>query len=178
MDPEFVTLAQSCQAELFALCRAVLWEKEDLEDAVQEVLVQALRAYPRFEAGTNFKRWFFRVATLTIYNLNRKRRPAPLARPEPEAEMGVEAELQLEDSYDRILKDPERIVAALGQPLRKGLERLNETERAVFLLRALADLKYQDIAEALEIPMGSVMGNLARARMKLRKSLAEVAREV
>jgi RNA polymerase sigma-70 factor (ECF subfamily) len=178
MDREFITHAEACRSELFALCRALLWEKGDLEDAVQEVLIQALRAYPRFEAGTNFKRWFFRVATLTIYNLNRKRRPVPSLSPEPEAERSFEAELLLEDSYDSVLKDPDRIVSSLGEPLRRSMENLNETERAVFLLRGLGDLKYSDIAEALDIPIGSVMGNLARARTKLRKSLAEVPREM
>src|SRR5207249_1950763 len=108
-----------------------------------------------------------------------KRRPAPSPRPKPESsEMNIDDELRLEDSYDGVLKDPERIVSSLGQPLRRSMEHLNETERAVFLLRGLGDLKYQDIAEALEIPIGSVMGNLARARTKLRKSLAEVPREM
>ncbi len=178
MDREFVALISAVRGELLALCRSLLWEKGDLEDAVQEVLVQAIRAYPRFEAGTNFKRWFFRVATLTIYNLNRKRRPAPRAAQEPDAEMSIEAELRIEDNYDSVLKDPDRIVSSLGEPLRRSMERLNDTERAVFLLRGLGDLKYQDIAEALEIPIGSVMGNLARARTKLRKALAEVPREM
>lgn len=178
MDREFIELVSAVRGELLALCRSILWEKGDLEDAVQEVLVQAIRAYPRFDTGTNFKRWFFRVATLTIYNLNRKRRPAPSPRPELEAEVSIEAELRLEDSYDSVLKDPDRIVSSLGEPLRRSMEGLNDTERAVFLLRGLGDLKYQDIAELLEIPIGSVMGNLARARTKLRKALAEVPREV
>ena len=178
MDREFVALVSGVRGELLAVCRSLLWEKDDLEDAVQDVLVQAIQAYPRFEPGTNFKRWLFRVATLTIYNLNRKRRPVRSPAPEPEAELNLETELHLEDSYDSVLKDPDRILISLGDPLRRSMERLNETERAVFLLCGLGDLRYQDIAEVLEIPTGSVMGNLARARAKLRKSLAEVSREM
>lgn len=80
--------------ELVSFCRALLWKKADLEDALQEVLLQAVKAYPRFVPGTRFKSWLFQVATNTVFNLNRKggasppalREPAltkELARPEP-----------------------------------------------------------------------------------------------
>lgn len=178
MDPAFIQEVEACRTELVSLCRALLWRKEEVEDAVQEVLLQAIRAYPRFVPGTRFKSWLFRVAAHTVFNLNRKRGARPPAAVEPVAPGDVESELRLEDAYEDVLKDPARVVAALGPEVRRAVERLNETERTVLLLRSLCELRYQEIAETLGIPLGSVMGNLGRARAKVRKALAELSHEV
>jgi RNA polymerase sigma-70 factor (ECF subfamily) len=176
MDAAFIREAEACRKELIAFCRTLLWKKEDLEDALQEVLLQAMRAYPRFVPGTRFKSWLFQVATHTIHNLNRRARPRPLEV--RDVAVGPEVELRLEDEYEAVLKRPERVLASLGGGLRRAVDRLNDTERTVFLLRSLCELKYQEIAETLEIPLGSVMGNLGRARAKLRQALVEFSHEV
>ncbi|MCI0655762.1 MAG: sigma-70 family RNA polymerase sigma factor [Acidobacteria bacterium] len=163
--------------ELVSFCRALLWKKADLEDALQEVLLQAVKAYHRFVPGTRFKSWLFQVATNTVFNLNRKSGACPPARREASA-VDPAIELKLEDSYEAVLKDPARVVAALRSELRRAVEELNEIERTVLLLRSMCDLKYQEIAEALGIPLGSVMGNLGRARAKLRKALVEYSHEM
>lgn len=179
MNGPFLRELEGCKRELIAFCRHLLWRKGDLEDALQEVLVQALGAYPRFVPGTNFKRWLFQVAAHTIFNLNRKGRAVPACLPEaPDGGLDPGEELRLEEAYESVLKDPERVLAALQGELRRAVGLLNETERMVLLLRSLGDLKYQEIAELLRIPLGSVMGNLGRARAKLRKALVEYAHEV
>ncbi len=159
-----------------AYCRGVLWEPRELEDAVQEVIVQALRAYGRFVPGTDFRAWLFKVASLTLKNVNRKRRPVPLG--EGMDAQGAVPELVWEEDYDAILGSPERLREVVGDRLYRSLDRLTISERMVFLLRAVADLRYRDIAGALDMPIGSVMGHLARARMKLRRALAECAHEM
>jgi RNA polymerase sigma-70 factor (ECF subfamily) len=159
---------EPCRLELMAYCRHLLWRREDLEDAVQEVVLQAFRAFPRYSPG-DFKRWLFQIATHTVYNLNRKHRDYPAAVPEPET--GAEAELQLEEAYETVLRNPAEI--PFEGALAESLARLTENERSVLLLRSICDFKYQEIASTLSIPIGSVMGHLARARMKIRKVLAE-----
>ena len=65
-----------------------------------------------------------------------------------------------------------RIAAdALDEDILRALQALNEAERAVLLLRAIGDLRYREISECLDIPLGSVMGNLFRARQKMRGAL-------
>jgi RNA polymerase sigma-70 factor (ECF subfamily) len=176
MDGAFIREVEACRRELTAYSRTLLWKKEDLEDALQEVLLQAMNAYPRFVPGTRFKSWLFKVATHTIHNLNRKARPRPLEVEPPAVE--PETELRLEDAYDAVLKDPERVLASLDGGLRSAVDLLNEAERTVLLLRSLCELKYQEIADTLGIPLGSVMGNLGRARAKLRRALVEFSHEV
>jgi RNA polymerase sigma-70 factor (ECF subfamily) len=172
----FLDQLEAHRGNLVAYCRGVLWEPRDLEDAVQEVIVQALRAYGRFIPGTDFKRWLFKVASLTLKNLNRKRRPLPLG--ETMDARSAPPELVWEEDYDAILDNPERLQQLVGDRLHRSLDRLTVSERMVFLLRAVADLRYRDIAGALDMPIGSVMGHLARARMKLRRALAECAHEM
>lgn len=177
MDAAFARELEACRTELVSFCRSLLWKKADLEDALQEVLLQAVKAFPRFVPGTRFKSWLFQVATNTVFNLNRRRGAGAPAVRETAAE-DPESELRLEEAYEAVLKDPARVVAALGSELRRAVENLNEIERTVLLLRSVCDLKYQEIADALGIPLGSVMGNLGRARAKLRKSLVEYSHEV
>lgn len=159
-----------------AYCRGVLWEPGDLEDAVQEVIVQALRAHGRFVPGTNFRSWLFKVASLTLKNLNRKRRPTRIG--EAKDAQSAPPELVWDEDYEAILDNPQRLQLLVGDQLYRSLDRLTASERMVFLLRAVADLRYREIAAALDMPIGSVMGHLARARMKLRRALAEFAHEM
>ena len=168
---QFEALLAPCRHELVAYCRHLLWEKRELEDAVQDVVLCAFREFPSF-AGGSFKRWLFAIATHVVFNLNRKHRARPVPAVEP---ADPAAELGLEEAYDAVLKNPSRALAALDEPLKSCLEQLSDSERAVFLLRSIAELKYQEIAEALSLPIGTVMGTLSRARIKLRKLLAERA---
>jgi RNA polymerase sigma-70 factor (ECF subfamily) len=168
---DFQLLLEPLRNKITSHCRHLLWNKNELEDALQEVILQALRSYGRYTPD-DFKRWIFGVATHTVFNLNRKHRRRPLSLNE-EIEISVEAELDLEDTYSAILKDPQIALSKMDEPLRSILGQLGETERAVFLLRSLGELKYKEIADVLSVPIGTVMGHLSRARMKLRKLLAE-----
>ncbi len=179
MNHEFMAHLESCKSDLFALCRHLLWDQSELEDALQEVVLQAYRSYGRFSAGTDFRAWIGRIAVHVVFNLNRKKHRFPVLQPVPETEdIGWEREIALEDAYDAILKEPDRVLANLDRALRRELQRLNEFERAALLLRSLCDLKYSEIAEALKMPLGSVMGNIGRARAKLRKALVGATYEV
>lgn len=179
MDPTFLAELEAFKRDILALCRTLLRKRSDLEDAVQEVLFQALRSRPRLAEGTPIKAWLRTLTVQTIFNLNRKRHDMPVeALDLQQDDMPLEKELHLEQSYDSVLKDPDRIVSALGGRLRQAVLELNDAERTVFLLRSLCEMKYQEIARLLNAPLGSVMGNLGRARAKLRKALAEYSHEM
>lgn len=157
-------------------CRHLLWRAEDLEDALQEILTTAYEKYPQFESGTNFRAWMFRIATYTVFNINRKykresERFVPMESETTEEHLFPWQEL----SYQEILKDPDRILTHMGEEILSALSDLSANERAVFLLRSLADLSYREIAGILDMPLGSVMGYLGRARGKLQRSLTNYA---
>jgi RNA polymerase sigma factor (sigma-70 family) len=78
--------------------------------------------------------------------------------------------------YRDWLNAPDALADALDQHLLEALKTLTEAERAVLLMRAIGDFRYREIAEALDIPMGSVMGNLARARGKMQDAILRLQR--
>jgi RNA polymerase sigma-70 factor (ECF subfamily) len=153
------------------------------EDLVQEALLRAYQAFDHFEPGTNFRAWMVRILTnIFINNYHRRAhseqsmdpanmppRVAPVERSEEEL-TGISAEElgkvgDLGKLRDRL---GEASVAALGK--------VPEEYRVVFLLSCLCEMSYADIAKSLEIPMGTVMSRLYRARAILRRELAEFGR--
>ena len=94
---------------------------------------------------------------------------------EPEA-LGALAALEQAAEYTDWLRSPDALAEALDQDLIAALKTLTETERAVLLLRAIGDFRYREMAEALGIPLGSVMGHLARARRKMREAIMRARR--
>jgi RNA polymerase sigma-70 factor (ECF subfamily) len=161
--------------EIVALARTLLWDRGDLGEALQSILGQSPAALSQ-GAEADVRRWLLRLTVLTVHGINRKRRPKRGPAGEPEVDLSDE--LRLEESYRHLLRNPEQVVSNLGLPLRNALAQLGELDRAVFLLRSMCDLKYQEISDVLDVPIGTVMGSLVRSRIHLRKSLAEQIHEV
>jgi len=162
--------------ETVALARGLLWDLGDLDEALESVLARAARSAPAGVSDAELRRWLLRTTVLTVHGINRKRRPKRPAGAPPEADLFDE--LRLEESYRQLLRDPERRVPGLGLPLRNALSQLCDLDCSVFLLRSLCELKYQEISDALDVPVGSVMGSLVRSRIHLRRTLAEQIHEV
>jgi len=164
------------RGELVPLARALIWDPGDLLAALETVFSQARSARLGSLTEVELRKWLLRALVLAVHAINRKRRPNRPAA--PESEVDLFNELRLEESYRHLLNKPEQKIFELGQPLRNALIQLSELDRAVFLLRSSCDLKYQEISDAIDIPVGTVMGSLVRSRIKLRKALAEQIHEV
>lgn len=167
---EFAALAERFRGPLAAYVRGLLWDPVELPDALQATLLVAFEKFAEFERGTNFGAWIFRIATNVVFNLNRKAR-----RPEPPAVELAES-LDLEAAYEEVLKDPEPILQRVDGDLRRAFVELNDAERASLLLVTVCGVTCREAASVLSMPIGTVMGNLARARGKMRQRLAAVAR--
>jgi RNA polymerase sigma-70 factor (ECF subfamily) len=167
----------------YAIAYRMSGQASTAEDLVQEALLRAYQAFDHFEPGTNFRAWMVRILTnIFINNYHRRAhseqsmdpanmppRVAPVERSEEEL-TGISAEElgkvgDLGKLRDRL---GEASVAALGK--------VPEEYRVVFLLSCLCEMSYADIAKSLEIPMGTVMSRLYRARAILRRELAEFGR--
>lgn len=177
----FVEKAEEIRPQLMGYCRHMVWDRNGFEDILQEVLTTVYQKYSSFQEGSSFSAWVFQIATFVILNHNRcyqKERGHFQGMDDEKMDISQDmaAEMEEEILYDSLLQNPKIVLEELEGPFKKALLRLNENERAVFLLRTLGDLSYQEIAKVLEMPIGSVMGFLPRARAKLRKSLCEYAR--
>lgn len=154
-------------------------EPADAEDIVQQAVLQALRRYELFQPGTNFSAWFTRIVT-NVFRMERRRarvRPSGvpldsaselfLYRRMNVADMDSEAAGPARSFVSKL--DTEKIISAIGA--------LPVEFREVASLYFVDDLSYQQMAEVLECPVGTVRSRLHRARKLLQRALWEVAEE-
>lgn len=142
--------------------------REDAEDLAQEAIVRAYEAFDRFD-GTNFKAWMLRIVTNLYINRYRQKRRGPnigSLDEDPVLEPAGEEELM----PDRMLLD-----GIVGQEVEQALTRLPAEFRMTVLLSDVEGLSYQEVADATDVPIGTVRSRLARGRKMLREQLADYA---
>jgi RNA polymerase sigma-70 factor (ECF subfamily) len=142
------------------------------EDLVQEAFLRAFRAFNQFERGTNFKAWLFRILTNVFLNDYRRKAREPQATDFAEVEPADPATPVGEFKVEEV----EAIRAHLGDEAVKAIDRLPPDFRLPFLLSTFEGFSYKEIAAILDIPMGTVMSRLFRARRLLKSDLKEYAR--
>jgi RNA polymerase sigma-70 factor, ECF subfamily len=170
----FLSLLQPIEGDLENYSRRMVFDRRDCEDALQNAVLRAFRAFDRYHDDASFRAWMFKILTNEIFTINRKRgRVAEFEiAVEPgqiEEFAGLEFGSEGQSSWDALAE-------ALDEELLAGLQSLNQSERAVLLMRAIGELRYREIAECLAIPLGSVMGNLSRARQKMRDAILHARR--
>lgn len=147
---------------LFYHALYIVKDWEEAYDVVQEVFIRAIREPGFFDDGFRMKAWLFRVTSNLCFNLvrDRKRRGAILeANPRPSHRAA--------DQVDRVFAGERR-----DQVLR-AIDKMSDDHREILLLRYYDDLSYAEIAEVLDIKLGTVMSRLSRARCRLLKVMEE-----
>lgn len=146
-------------ASLRRYARALLRNRTDAEDLVQEALTRAVARADTFKAGTNLRAWLFTI----LHNVHVNQVRSRAARPD---EVPVEA---VESRLVTPARQEERIEV---RDMMRALDELPEEQRQVLLLVALEGLKYEEVAATLGVPIGTVMSRLSRARDAVRTKLA------
>jgi RNA polymerase sigma-70 factor (ECF subfamily) len=147
------------------LCR----DPSDAEDLVQETFMKALRGFSSFEPGSNFKAWIFRILRNT--HLTSRSELAATRTVALEDELDAEAALYPEGAIDRQTPEVNLIRLSDRASLQSAMETLPEPLLEVLLLCDVEEMKYKEIAAVLDIPIGTVMSRVARARGALRLAL-------
>jgi len=142
--------------------------REEAEDLAQEAIVRAYEAYDRFD-GTNFKAWMLRIVTNLYINRYRQRQRGPQLGSLDEENVAEPAASEFEVP-DRILFDE-----ALGTEVETALANVPEDFRLAVILSDIEGMSYQEIADATNVPIGTVRSRLARGRAILRKQLETFA---
>ena len=164
-----MSLLRPIERDLENYSRRMVFDRRDYEDALQSAVLRAFRAFDRYHDDASFRAWMFKILTNEIFTINRKR--GRVAQFEIAVEPDEIEEFASLDFAGEMPLSWETLADALDEELLAALQRLNDTERAVLLMRAIGDLRYRDISECLGIPLGSVMGNLSRARQKMRDAI-------
>jgi RNA polymerase sigma-70 factor (ECF subfamily) len=157
--------------QVFRVARHLANSRDEAEELVQETYARAFRSWRSFQPGTNLRAWLLRI--LTNLNIDRGRRTQ--RAPQTTA-------LEANDYYlydklaasDDGVSDEERVVERLSQDdIVSALSAVPHDFRDVIVLVDLGDFSYQDAAQILDIPIGTVMSRLHRGRRILKRELAE-----
>ena len=175
----FADQAMEYMPQLYSAALRMTRNAADAEDLVQETYLKAFRGFDRFEEGTNLRAWLYRILTNTFINMYRskKRRPA-----ETELDEGEDLYLYrrlggLEAARVSRSAEDELMDFFTDAEVKDAIEALPEQYRIVVLLCDVEGFSYKEIAEWLDIPIGTVMSRLHRGRKALQKQLYEFAVE-
>jgi RNA polymerase sigma-70 factor (ECF subfamily) len=175
----FADQAMEFMPALYTAALRMTRNTAEAEDLVQETYLKAYRAFGSFEQGTNLKAWLYKILTNTFINAYRSRR----RRPE---------ETEIEDVEDLYLyrrlgglegatagrsAEEEVLDHFTDSDVKEALESLPETFRMTVLLADVEGFSYREIADIMDIPIGTVMSRLHRGRRALQKALLEFGME-
>lgn len=174
----FLEHLEPLRGPLEGYCRRSLRNPDVIQDVLQSAIAEAYRDFHLYAQGTNFRAWIFTYVHGAIQNANRRhQRLSHEALPPdvPGKDTGfLDSDLPL---HRLLLEDPDHVLEQCDTVLAETLRDLHPQERSVLLLQAIGDFKYREIAEILQVPIGTVMSSLARCRARLRERLAEYGRE-
>ena len=158
----FDELVRRTRHQAYGLARRIMRQHEDADDVVQESYMKAFRALPRFELDRAFGPWFLTIVGRTaLSQLRRRARRAAASLDDRVMDEGMTLQERIPDPS----QNPEDLQRVLD--VERAFGNLSEEHRAVLALRVDADLPYAEIAQTLDIPVGTVMSRLARAREAL-----------
>jgi RNA polymerase sigma-70 factor (ECF subfamily) len=173
---DFAAQAMQYAPQLYSAALRMTRNAADAEDLVQETYLRAYRSFATFTDGTNLRAWLFRILTNTFINSYRAKQRRPQETDLADVEDlylyrrigGVGAALSAEDTLFDLFTDGE---------VKAALENLPEAFRLPVLLADVEQFSYKEIAEMLDIPIGTVMSRLHRGRKALQKALIDYATE-
>lgn len=161
-DATFEELSMPLFGQLYNFAHWLTQDKSEAEDLVQETYAKALRGFSGFQAGTNFRAWIFRILRNTFLT----------------SRTGLKAAGQSEEELDALASvDPSPEAILIGKAdrsiVRQALQELSVPFREILLLCEVEEMAYEEIAQVLAIPIGTVMSRLHRARKALRALLVD-----
>jgi RNA polymerase sigma-70 factor (ECF subfamily) len=160
----FEDLAMPLFDQLYNFARWLTQNREEAEDLVQETYTKALKGFSSFQLGTNFRAWMYRILRNTFLTSRtglRATSSVPLDADENGPAMAVE-----NDTPETIL-----INRSNSQAVQNAIQGLPVHFREILLLCEVEEMSYQEMAETLSLPLGTVMSRLSRARKALRDGL-------
>jgi len=167
----FEELVRQYEQQMYRVAYRLTGNHEDAQDLIQDALYEAFRNFDRFEPGTRFDRWLYRIMTNRhIDRVRKQSKVTVLSLDQPqESDDGREQSWELPDEEE----DPaEKVIReVLDERIQEALDELPEEYRLAVILADLEDLTYEEVSQVLGCPIGTVRSRLHRGRNLLREKL-------
>jgi RNA polymerase sigma-70 factor (ECF subfamily) len=175
----FADEAMQYAPQLLSTAMRMTRNRSDAEDLVQETMLKAYRSFGSYEDGTNLRAWLFRILTNTFINTYnaKKVRPQENDLAELESLYLYRHVGQMSDKLKGQSAEDEVFDLFTDDEVKNALEELPEAYLLPVLLADIQEFSYQEIADMLNVPIGTVMSRLHRGRKALQKSLVDFAKE-
>jgi RNA polymerase sigma-70 factor (ECF subfamily) len=176
---KFMNDAMQYAPQLFSTALRMTRNRADAEDLVQETFIKAWRSYATFQEGTNLRAWLFRIMTNTFINKYnaQQRRPQETEMDEVE-ELFLFRRLGAFDQSKMTQSAEDQLLELFtDDEVKNALEELPDMFRLPVLLSDVDGFSYKEIAEMLDVPIGTVMSRLHRGRKMMQKLLYAYAKE-
>jgi RNA polymerase sigma-70 factor, ECF subfamily len=160
-ERSFRKILQEHHRLIYSVVRGIVGPGDDTEDVVQEVFIKVFRALPGFRGEARLSTWIYRIARNEALNATGKRRPTAVP---------------IEDCEDLAAAGDDPMAAHRKRLTRELLERLmeklDETQRVALELRYMGDKSYEEIADIMDVPLGTVKTHIYRAKLSLKQMMA------
>ncbi|WP_425432066.1 sigma-70 family RNA polymerase sigma factor [Kocuria massiliensis] len=164
--------------QLYAAALRMARNQADAQDLVQEAYTKAFSAFQQYKPGTNLKAWLYRILTNTYINLYRKRQREPHQANTDSVEDWQLVQASAHTSSGLKSAESEALDHLPDSDVKNALQNLPEDFRMAVYYSDVEGFAYKEIAEILDIPIGTVMSRLHRGRRMLRGQLADYASEL
>jgi RNA polymerase sigma-70 factor (ECF subfamily) len=154
---QFNTLVEDHGPALYRMAYRMVGDRHEAEDLVQEAYRSAWRSRERYQSGRGDRAWLASILRRRAVDRWRRRRPPVVMSSQSTVDVGVPAE------------DP--LAGELSDEMQRALDRLPTELRETLLLVVVGELTHQEVADMLEIPLGTVLSRVSRARRRLREFL-------
>lgn len=164
--------------QLYGAAMRLTRNPQDAEDLVQETYAKAFAAFHQYKPGTNLKAWLYRILNNTFISNYRKSQRQPKQADSPDVEDWQEYEAASHHSTGMQSAEAEAIENLPDSEIKEALAKLPEDRRMAVYLADVEGFSYQEIAEIMDTPIGTVMSRLHRGRKQLRDLLNDYAQEL
>lgn len=169
-EEAFRALLRRYRSDVYSLAVRILRNREDAEDAAQEVFIRLHRALDQYDPSRAFRNWLLRITHNMCIDQIRRRRISTLSIDEPLRQEDGEVGWDLPDTRSRGPLD-ELLAKEEKELIEEAIGRLGPVLRSAITLRHVQGLRYEEIAEILDVPLGTVKVRIFRARAALAEIL-------